>query len=46
VSVGAKAGFAQRSWPQPQPPNGFRNEENQFAFYEAMEKFFAQHLKP
>jgi hypothetical protein len=23
-----------------------RNEENQFAFYEAMEKFFAQHLKP
>jgi dipeptidyl aminopeptidase/acylaminoacyl peptidase len=26
--------------------HGFRNEENQFAFYEAMEKFFAQHLKP
>jgi dipeptidyl aminopeptidase/acylaminoacyl peptidase len=26
--------------------HGFRNEENQFEFYEAMEKFFAQHLKP
>ena len=26
--------------------HGFRNEENQFEFYEAMERFFAQHLKP
>jgi dipeptidyl aminopeptidase/acylaminoacyl peptidase len=26
--------------------HGFRNEENQFEFYEAMEKFFALHLKP
>ncbi|MFG6447766.1 prolyl oligopeptidase family serine peptidase [Roseateles sp. BYS180W] len=26
--------------------HGFRNEENRFEFYEAMEKFFAQHLKP
>ena len=25
--------------------HGFRNEENQFEFYEAMEKFFARHLK-
>jgi dipeptidyl aminopeptidase/acylaminoacyl peptidase len=26
--------------------HGFRNEENQFDFYGAMEKFLAQHLKP
>ena len=26
--------------------HGFRNEENQFEFYGAMEKFFAEHLKP
>jgi dipeptidyl aminopeptidase/acylaminoacyl peptidase len=26
--------------------HGFANEENQFEFYEAMERFFAQHLKP
>jgi dipeptidyl aminopeptidase/acylaminoacyl peptidase len=26
--------------------HGFRNEENQFDFYAAMEKFFAQHLHP
>jgi dipeptidyl aminopeptidase/acylaminoacyl peptidase len=25
--------------------HGFRNEENQFEFYEAMERFFARHLK-
>lgn len=25
--------------------HGFRNEENQFEFYEAMEAFFARHLK-
>ncbi len=25
--------------------HGFRNQENQFEFYEAMEKFFAKHLK-
>jgi dipeptidyl aminopeptidase/acylaminoacyl peptidase len=24
--------------------HGFRNEENQFEFYEAMEAFLAQHL--
>jgi dipeptidyl aminopeptidase/acylaminoacyl peptidase len=26
--------------------HGFRNEENQFDFYAAMESFFVQHLKP
>ena len=26
--------------------HGFRNEENQFEFYEAMEKFFAAHMAP
>jgi dipeptidyl aminopeptidase/acylaminoacyl peptidase len=26
--------------------HGFRNEENQFEFYEAMEKFLGEHLKP
>ncbi|HJV61659.1 MAG TPA: S9 family peptidase [Albitalea sp.] len=26
--------------------HGFRNEENQFEFYSAMEAFFAKHLKP
>jgi dipeptidyl aminopeptidase/acylaminoacyl peptidase len=26
--------------------HGFRNEENQFEFYAAMEKFFTQYLKP
>lgn len=26
--------------------HGFANEENRFEFYEAMEKFLAQHLKP
>jgi dipeptidyl aminopeptidase/acylaminoacyl peptidase len=26
--------------------HGFQNEENQFEFYEAMEAFFARHLKP
>jgi len=26
--------------------HGFRNEENQFAFYEAMEKFLAAHMAP
>ena len=26
--------------------HGFRNEENQFEFYEAMEKFFERHMKP
>lgn len=26
--------------------HGFRNEENQFEFYAAMEKFFIEHLKP
>lgn len=26
--------------------HGFRNEENKFEFYAAMEQFFAQHLKP
>jgi dipeptidyl aminopeptidase/acylaminoacyl peptidase len=26
--------------------HGFRGEDNQFEFYEAMEKFFSQHLKP
>lgn len=26
--------------------HGFHNEENKFAFYEAMEAFLAQHLKP
>jgi dipeptidyl aminopeptidase/acylaminoacyl peptidase len=26
--------------------HGFRNEENQFEFYGAMEKFFAEHLHP
>jgi dipeptidyl aminopeptidase/acylaminoacyl peptidase len=26
--------------------HGFRNEENRFEFYAAMESFFAQHLKP
>jgi dipeptidyl aminopeptidase/acylaminoacyl peptidase len=26
--------------------HGFRNEENQFEFYEAMETFFARHMKP
>jgi dipeptidyl aminopeptidase/acylaminoacyl peptidase len=26
--------------------HGFRNQENQFEFYSAMEKFFAQHLRP
>lgn len=26
--------------------HGFSNEENQFEFYEAMDKFFTQHLKP
>lgn len=26
--------------------HGFRNQENQFEFYEAMERFLAQHLKP
>lgn len=26
--------------------HGFRNEENQFEFYGAMEKFFGDHLKP
>lgn len=26
--------------------HGFRNQENQFEFYGAMEKFFGQHLKP
>ena len=26
--------------------HGFRNAENKFDFYSAMEKFFAQHLKP
>jgi dipeptidyl aminopeptidase/acylaminoacyl peptidase len=25
--------------------HGFRNEENKFEFYEAMEKFFEKHLK-
>jgi dipeptidyl aminopeptidase/acylaminoacyl peptidase len=25
--------------------HGFRNEENQFEFYEAMEQFFARHLE-
>ena len=25
--------------------HGFHNEENQFEFYGAMEKFLAQHLK-
>jgi dipeptidyl aminopeptidase/acylaminoacyl peptidase len=25
--------------------HGFRNEENRFEFYEAMEKFLAKHLK-
>lgn len=26
--------------------HGFRNEENQFEFYEAMEKFFTTHMPP
>src|SRR5437667_12403453 len=26
--------------------HGFHNEENRFAFYEAMEKFIDQHLQP
>lgn len=26
--------------------HGFHNDENKFEFYEAMEKFFTQHLKP
>ncbi|WP_443103604.1 alpha/beta hydrolase family protein [Bordetella sp. H567] len=26
--------------------HGFHNDENKFAFYDAMEKFLAQHLKP
>ncbi len=26
--------------------HGFRNEENRFEFYEAMEKFFERHMKP
>ena len=26
--------------------HGFRGEDNQFEFYAAMEKFFAQHLRP
>jgi dipeptidyl aminopeptidase/acylaminoacyl peptidase len=26
--------------------HGFHNEENKFAFYEAMEKFLDQHLHP
>jgi predicted esterase len=26
--------------------HSFSNEENQFEFYEAMDKFFTQHLKP
>ena len=26
--------------------HGFRNEENRFEFYGAMETFFGQHLKP
>ncbi|CAJ49646.1 alpha/beta hydrolase family protein [Bordetella avium] len=26
--------------------HGFHNEENKFEFYDAMEKFFVQHLKP
>ena len=26
--------------------HGFANEENRFEFYDAMEKFFAKHLKP
>jgi dipeptidyl aminopeptidase/acylaminoacyl peptidase len=26
--------------------HGFHNEENQFEFYEAMEKFFQQHMAP
>ncbi|WP_373454469.1 alpha/beta hydrolase family protein [Bordetella genomosp. 9] len=26
--------------------HGFHNDENKFEFYEAMEKFFVQHLKP
>jgi dipeptidyl aminopeptidase/acylaminoacyl peptidase len=26
--------------------HGFHNEENRFAFYEAMEKFLDQHLHP
>jgi dipeptidyl aminopeptidase/acylaminoacyl peptidase len=26
--------------------HGFRNQENQFEFYEAMERFLAKHLKP
>ena len=25
--------------------HGFRNQENQFEFYEAMEKFLARHMK-
>ena len=26
--------------------HGFHNEENQFAFYEQMEKFLAKHIGP
>jgi len=26
--------------------HGFRNEENQFDFYDAMEKFLAKHMAP
>ena len=26
--------------------HGFHNQENQYDFYEAMEKFLGQHLKP
>jgi dipeptidyl aminopeptidase/acylaminoacyl peptidase len=26
--------------------HGFHNEENRFAFYEAMEKFLEKHLSP
>ncbi|MPN21025.1 Dipeptidyl aminopeptidase BIII [bioreactor metagenome] len=26
--------------------HGFHNDENKFEFYEAMERFLAQHLKP
>jgi len=26
--------------------HGFRNEENRFSFYKAMEKFLTKHLEP
>jgi len=40
----------QRSASEPLPEggegHGFRNEENQFEFYDAMEAFLAKYLKP